>query len=77
FPDTFERFFATPQEVDFARLCSAYGVRHTLVRDWTQLGRLLQRLPPRGVRVLELRTDRRRDAEFRRALFARVAADLV
>ncbi|MFI5338067.1 MAG: 2-succinyl-5-enolpyruvyl-6-hydroxy-3-cyclohexene-1-carboxylic-acid synthase, partial [Opitutales bacterium] len=77
FPDTFERFFATPQEVDFARLCSAYSVRHTLIHDWTQLGRLLRRLPSRGVRVLELRTDRRRDADFRRTLFARVAADLV
>ncbi|MBI2518339.1 MAG: 2-succinyl-5-enolpyruvyl-6-hydroxy-3-cyclohexene-1-carboxylic-acid synthase [Opitutae bacterium] len=73
FPETFERFFATPQDVDFGRLCSAYGVAHTRVKSWTQLGRLLKRLPARGVRVLEVRTDRTRDAAFRPVLFARVA----
>lgn len=73
FPETFERFFATPQEIDFGRLCAAYGVAHTRVKSWAHLGRLLKKLPARGVRVLEVRTDRTRDAAFRKALFARVA----
>ncbi|MBA3849787.1 MAG: 2-succinyl-5-enolpyruvyl-6-hydroxy-3-cyclohexene-1-carboxylic-acid synthase [Opitutus sp.] len=72
FEPPFERFFATPQSVDFARLCAAYGVKHTLVRDWTHFTRLLAR-PTRGLRVLELRTDRRRDAATRKALFAAAA----
>lgn len=73
FEPPFERFFGTPQSVDFARLCATYGVAHTLVRDWRHFERLLAKLPARGVRVLEVRTDRKRDAAFRKALFAAAA----
>jgi len=76
FPEHFEKFFGTPQSVDFAALCRAYGVGHEVIKSWTQLGRLLGKLPERGVRVLEIRTDRARDAATRKALFARVAARL-
>ena len=73
FDPPFEEFFATPQEVDFARLCAAYGVKHTLVRDWAQFTGLIARLPAQGIRVLELRTDRKRDVAFRKKLFADAA----
>jgi len=73
FEPPFERFFGTPQSVDFARLSATYGVAHTVVRDWRHFERLLGRLPARGVRVLEVRTDRKRDAAFRKALFAAAA----
>jgi 2-succinyl-5-enolpyruvyl-6-hydroxy-3-cyclohexene-1-carboxylate synthase len=74
FEPPFERYFATPQQVDFKKLCSAYGgVTHVAVKSWTQLARLVAKLPPRGVRVLEIRTDRKRDAAWRKALFARLA----
>ncbi|MBP6508091.1 MAG: 2-succinyl-5-enolpyruvyl-6-hydroxy-3-cyclohexene-1-carboxylic-acid synthase [Opitutaceae bacterium] len=76
FDPPFEEFFATPQEADFSKLCTAYGVAHTLVKSMAQLGRLVRKLPQRGVRVLELRTDRKKDAAFRKALFAAVAAAL-
>jgi 2-succinyl-5-enolpyruvyl-6-hydroxy-3-cyclohexene-1-carboxylate synthase len=75
FEPPFERFFATPQGVDFARLTSAYGVRHTRVRDWAHFATLLGHLPA-GVRVIELRTDRGRDAATRKALFAAIAGEL-
>jgi 2-succinyl-5-enolpyruvyl-6-hydroxy-3-cyclohexene-1-carboxylate synthase len=74
FEPPFEDFFATPQRVDFRRLCAAHGVTHTVVQDWPQFGRLLTKLPASGVRVLELRTDRKRDAAVRKALFARLGA---
>lgn len=73
FEPPFEEFFATPQQVDFAQLASAYGVPHVLVRNAAHLARLCSQLPARGVRVLELRTDRRQDAAFRKQLFARVS----
>ncbi len=76
FADTFEKFFATPQEVNFRRLASAYGVRHTLIRDLAHLAGRLRRLPVQGVRLLEVRTDRRHDASFRQKLFARVAGQV-
>jgi 2-succinyl-5-enolpyruvyl-6-hydroxy-3-cyclohexene-1-carboxylate synthase len=73
FDPPFEEFFATPQEADFGKLCSAYGVAHVLVRDWKHFTGLVSVLPASGVRVLELRTDRRRDAAMRKKLFAEAA----
>jgi 2-succinyl-5-enolpyruvyl-6-hydroxy-3-cyclohexene-1-carboxylate synthase len=59
--------------VDFARLCSAYGVAHVLVRDRSHLTELISALPEAGLRVLEVRTDRKRDAALRRELFGAAA----
>jgi 2-succinyl-5-enolpyruvyl-6-hydroxy-3-cyclohexene-1-carboxylate synthase len=73
FGPIFEEFFATPQQVDFARLCSAHGVEHVAVGDWAQLESLVATLPARGIRVLEIRTDRKRDAEWRKQAFASAA----
>ena len=72
--EPFEKFFATPQQVDFKKLCSAYGLSHMAVKNWVQLAKLAGQLPRRGVRVLEIRTDRKRDAAWRKALFAQLAA---
>jgi len=69
----FEDFFATPQDADFAGLCAAHAVPHARVRGWAQLRRLLAARPRRGLRVLEVRTDRKRDAAFRQELFRRLA----
>ena len=74
FAPTFEEFFATPQEVDFAKLCSAHGVEHVLVNDWETFSELVSVLPTSGIRVLEVRTDRKMDAARRKRLFAAVAA---
>ena len=73
FDPPFEEFFATPQQADFRKLCAAYGCGHTSVRDWKHFAQLLARLPARGVRVLEVRTDRKRDAATRRRIFAQLA----
>ncbi len=69
FEPPFEDFFATPQEADFEKLCGAFGVAHNLVRDWSHFTGLIAELPG-GVRVLELRTDRKKDAAHRKMLFA-------
>jgi 2-succinyl-5-enolpyruvyl-6-hydroxy-3-cyclohexene-1-carboxylate synthase len=73
FNPPFEEFFATPQQVDFRKLCASYGVAHTRIRSWGQFTRLVARLPRQGIRVLELRTDRKRDAALRREIFAAAA----
>ena len=44
--------------------------------DDEQFFELISTLPGAGVRVLEIRTDRKRDAAFRKKLFATVAAAL-
>jgi 2-succinyl-5-enolpyruvyl-6-hydroxy-3-cyclohexene-1-carboxylate synthase len=73
FEPPFEEFFATPQHIDFRKLCATYGVAHVAVKSTAQLARLVAKLPKSGVRVLELRTDRKRDAAFRKQLFAGLA----
>jgi 2-succinyl-5-enolpyruvyl-6-hydroxy-3-cyclohexene-1-carboxylate synthase len=70
FDPIFEEFFATPQEVDFAGLCGAHGVEHIHVEDWSHFESLITTLPAQGVRVLEVATDRKRDAAWRKDAFA-------
>jgi 2-succinyl-5-enolpyruvyl-6-hydroxy-3-cyclohexene-1-carboxylate synthase len=76
FNPPFEKYWATPQSVDFAKLCAAYGAAHVVVNDVVQLSALVAELPVTGVRVLEVCTERARDAAFRKKLFADVAAGL-
>ena len=76
FDPPFEKFFATPPDVDFGKLCATYGVEHVLVPDWARFTALVSTLPETGIRVLELRTDRKRDVATRRHWFAEVAAAL-
>lgn len=73
FDPPFEEYFATPQQVSFETLCAAHGVEHVAVRDWAQFAELVAQLPVSGVRVLEVRTDRKRDAGARKKLFAQAA----
>jgi 2-succinyl-5-enolpyruvyl-6-hydroxy-3-cyclohexene-1-carboxylate synthase len=74
FEPTFERYFATPQRVDFSKLSLAYGIEHRLIASWESFAEQIGTLPERGVRLLELRTDRKRDAAFRKRLFADAAS---
>jgi 2-succinyl-5-enolpyruvyl-6-hydroxy-3-cyclohexene-1-carboxylate synthase len=76
FKPPFESFFATPQAIDFARLCATYNVQHELITTWRQLSDRLNSLPVQGIRVLELQTDRKRDAQWRKTTFAQIATNL-
>jgi 2-succinyl-5-enolpyruvyl-6-hydroxy-3-cyclohexene-1-carboxylate synthase len=67
FEPPFEKFWATPQAVDFATLAEAHGAAHVYVKDWKHLRELVAN-PVTGVRILEIVTDRKRDAAFRRQL---------
>lgn len=70
FDPPFEEFFATPQKVDFAQLCRTYGVEHHQIESWQALIQWLNPLPDRGIRVLEVRCDRKADAKLRKQLLA-------
>lgn len=76
FEPPFEEFFATPQDVKFDALCRTFGVEHVAVSDWTHFVRLVSELPARGIRVLEVATDRKADAAKRKTWFAEIAATL-
>ncbi len=77
FDPPFEEFFATPQDIDFAQLCATYGVEHELITCWDKLQQNLTLLPSEGIRVLELRTNRKADAKWRQDNLPKFAANLV
>jgi 2-succinyl-5-enolpyruvyl-6-hydroxy-3-cyclohexene-1-carboxylate synthase len=66
FDPPFEEFFATPQDIDFAQLCATYGLQYELICSWQDLQDKLKILPNTGIRVLELRTNRKSDATWRK-----------
>lgn len=70
FNPPFEPFFTTPQQIDFHRLTQAYGLSYQRIEQWGQLQQALSDWPQQGVRLLELRTDRKRDADWRREFFS-------
>ncbi len=72
----FESFFATPQSVEFAQLCAAYGVTHEHISSWEHLEQRLTPLPESGIRVLEICTDRKADARWRQNNLGTFAAQI-
>ena len=75
FDPPFETFFATPQQADFTVLCAAYGVEHVVIQSWEDLARRLNPLPNAGIRVLELRCNRKADAPWRQDLLHRLSTE--
>ena len=66
FDPPFEELFATPQDIDFAQLCQTYGVKHELITSWEELSNKLNPLPNKGIRVLEIPTNRKESAKWRK-----------
>ncbi|MDF2387980.1 2-succinyl-5-enolpyruvyl-6-hydroxy-3-cyclohexene-1-carboxylic-acid synthase [Nostoc ellipsosporum NOK] len=77
FEPPFEEFFGTPQDIDFAQLCATYNVQHELITSWEQLQQKLNPLPTKGIRVLELQTNRKLDAKWRQDNLCKFVADIV
>ncbi len=59
--DTFDRLFGTPHGVDLARVVSAYGASHRLVRDVGELRAALA-ADGNGIGIVEVRTNRTANA---------------
>ncbi|MEH2319249.1 2-succinyl-5-enolpyruvyl-6-hydroxy-3-cyclohexene-1-carboxylic-acid synthase [Nostoc sp.] len=76
FDPPFEEFFGTPQDIDFAQLCATYNVQHELITSWEQLQQKLNLLLATGIRVLELQTNRKLDAQWRQDNLRKFAADI-
>ncbi len=74
FDPPFEEYWSTPQRVELAKLCSAYDVPHRTAGSSSGLRALLRaEIGEPGLRVIEVRTDRKKDVETRRRLFAEAA----
>ena len=75
FEPPFEEFFATPQDINFAQLCATYNVEHEVITSWEHLKQRLNALPSKGIRVLELRTNRKLDAKWRQENLSKFARE--
>lgn len=53
----FEKYFVMPQKVDIQKLCQAHFVEHVKVEDGESFKSLIQKLPSKGIRVLEVIPD--------------------
>ncbi|MDH6102919.1 2-succinyl-5-enolpyruvyl-6-hydroxy-3-cyclohexene-1-carboxylic-acid synthase, partial [Chrysosporum ovalisporum ANA283AFssAo] len=76
FDPPFEEFFATSQDIDFALLCATYNVQHELISSWEHLKQNLKTLPNTGIRVLEVKTNRKLDAKWRKENLEKLALDI-
>lgn len=72
----YEKYIATPQQVNFEKLVSAYGIEYHLIESWSSLVPLVRSLPAQGIRVIEICTHRKKDMLFRRDLFNTTAQSL-
>lgn len=64
FEPPFEEFFATPQQVNFNYLSLVYPLEYFSLKNWQQLVDLLNPLPKTGIRILEIKTNRKDDAQW-------------
>jgi len=62
--DLFENYFATPQNINFFQLALTYGIEYQRIEKWENLKRLLNPLPTSGIRLLEIVTHRKSDAQW-------------
>ncbi len=61
----FERFFGTPQKIDFKAFACAFGVSYVQAADAVDLGEHLSCFPEKGVTLIEVKTNRRASAAIR------------
>lgn len=66
FSPTFEKYFVTPQQVDFPALCQAYGIAYQLVKTTEVLVNCIRSLTSQRIRVLEIACSQTTPAEYRK-----------
>ena len=72
----FEDHFAMPQNVDFSKIAIAFGIGYERVKSMKSLPELLIKKSQSKIRILEMKTDRKRDTKFRRDLLEEIAEEL-
>lgn len=74
FEPPFEAFFATPQQVEFRNLAAAYGIPYHRLKDWADVETQLRLVPWPKIRLLEFRSDRHQNAQWRQQVLAHLGA---
>ena len=79
FDPPFEQYFATPQNIDFARLCHTYDIEYEKVTSWDQFKQSIKSLGDYkpGIRLLELSTNRKADSAWLKQHLPLFSANIV
>lgn len=72
YPDLFESWFGTPGDLEFEHAVRLFGGDYHRSPDWADFRARLQ-APPKGLRVIELQTDRAANAARHREAWQRAA----
>lgn len=76
-PEHFETLFVTPMGLDFSHAVRLYGGSYTSVDSWAQFRDALSGgLAEEGLSVIEVRTDRKRNADLHRVVWQSVSRAL-
>ncbi|MBW4598035.1 MAG: 2-succinyl-5-enolpyruvyl-6-hydroxy-3-cyclohexene-1-carboxylic-acid synthase [Calothrix sp. FI2-JRJ7] len=76
FEPPFEELFATPQDIDFGKLSATYDIEHEIITSWNLLKEKLNPLPTSGIRILEIQTNRKHDAKWRKENLGKFANNI-
>ena len=76
FGEEFEEFFATDQQIDFSKWAATYDIEYMKANSLKEFEMYLGREARGGVSLIEVVTDRKRDAEERKRIFAEIASSL-
>ncbi len=76
FDPPFEQYFATPQNLNFSQLATAYNIEYEKILSWQQLKQRLNPLPDKEIRILEIETNRKIDALWRQKHLQQFADEL-
>lgn len=69
YQNIFEKYFATPQSIDFIHLSKTYNVDYKLINNWHKFKYLLTNLPKKGINIWELKTNRKQDTSWLKNYF--------
>ncbi|MBT7649927.1 MAG: 2-succinyl-5-enolpyruvyl-6-hydroxy-3-cyclohexene-1-carboxylic-acid synthase [Opitutae bacterium] len=66
----FEKCFATPQCINFINICQAHNIDYKQPKNWRDVIKLIEKPIKKGIRVVEIKTDRKSDFKTRKKLLA-------
>jgi 2-succinyl-5-enolpyruvyl-6-hydroxy-3-cyclohexene-1-carboxylate synthase len=66
----FEKCFATPQCINFINICQAHNIDYKQPKNWRDVIKLIEKPIKKGIRVVEIKTDRKSDLKTRKKLLA-------
>lgn len=76
FGEFFEKYVATPQSIEFKKLAAMHEVEYHNPDTWKAFRAFIQKLPECGIRIIEVKADRKKDATFRKDLFKNLSQQL-